>query len=116
MEGGTKLNYIETLQRKMTEKRFLKKLDDLLSDEKMKEYFRTHSFIDDKYLIDYLQEHSTMQIDEPTFEDMKRMYSVYFSIEYYKRKNKKEPEKATDFAMYYFFIYRNIENLCNIIV
>ena len=78
MEGGTKLNYIENLQRKMTEKRFLKKLDDLLSDEKMKEYFRTHSFIDDKYLIDYLQEHSTMQIDEPTFEDMKRMYSVYF--------------------------------------
>ena len=110
------MDYLEQVKRKMTEKRFLKKLDDLLSDDKMKEYFKQHSFIDEDYILNYLKEHSTMQIDEPSFEDIKRMYSVYFSIEYYKRKNKKEPEKATDFALYYFFIYRNIENLCNIIV
>lgn len=116
MRGGTKLNYLDKIKNKMTEKRFLKKLDDLLSEEKMKSYFKQHSFIDEKYLFDFLQEHSTMQIEEPSFEDIKRMYSVYFSIEYYKRATNQEPTKASDFAIYYFFIYRNIENLCNIIV
>ena len=114
--GDEEMNFLENIKRKMSEKKIINSLDEILSEEKMKEYFKQHPFINDKYLNEWIKENTSMQVDSPSYEDIKRMWTFIFSIEYYKKKYKKEPETASDFVLYYYFIYKNIESFCNIVL